>query len=108
MSQLLIKVSDFTKLPGARHRNDGDYSADEFFETKIEMPLRKIIELKNKDKILIDLDGTLGYASSFVSQMAIRILETCNNIHKIKKIIIIKSDEDPSQKEGFWNEINKR
>lgn len=105
----IIKVADFSKLPGARHRADGDYSADEFYEDYVEAPLKEIVVSKKpRNLLLIDLDGTLGYASSFVSQLAVRILEACGDKRKLKKIINIKSDEDPSQSEGFWNEIKQR
>lgn len=105
MNQVVIRVANFSKLPGSRHREDGDYSADEFFEDYVKDPLEKIINTKSSASLLIDLDGTLGYASSFVSQLAVRVSEICSNKRKIKKLITIKSDEDPSQKEGFWNEM---
>jgi hypothetical protein len=109
MTPKIIRVADFSKLPGARHRTDGDYSADEFYEDYIETPLKEIVASKKpKNLLLIDLDGTLGYASSFVSQLAVRTLEACSDKRKLKKVIKIKSDEDPSQREGFWNEIKQK
>ena len=104
MNELIIKVRDYTILPGARHRQDGDNSADEFYEDHIKKYVQK--SLISGQRITIDLDGTLGYASSFTSQLAIRIKQECKNKRRlIKKIIQIKSNDDPLQAERFWNEI---
>lgn len=99
----IIKVSDFTTLPGARHRSDGDGSADEFFDKFVEKRLNEALSARST--ITIDLDGTMGYASSFVSQIALRVLGTCNKPNTIKKTVRIKSDEDPIQVDRFWSEI---
>lgn len=108
MNQVVINVADFSKLPGSRYRKDGDYSADEFFEDYVEKPLREITNNRHsKDHILLNLDGTLGYASSFVSQLAVRALGVCSNKRKLRKIMGIKSLEDPSQEEGFWNAVEQ-
>lgn len=107
MNTIVVKVSDFTTLPGARHREDGDGSADQFFEERVLPILRKILENK-ESKIIIDLDGTLGYASSFISQLAVRIKGEVHNKRTIKKRLIIKSDDDENQKERFWDEIKQK
>lgn len=105
MNEEVVRVADFAILPGARHRDDGDNSADEFYEDRIEPILKEILKQRDR-RIKIDLDGTLGYASSFVSQLAVRIKATCNGKKNIvKKKILIKSDDDPGQSERFWNEI---
>lgn len=106
MTREVVRVADFTVLPGARYRKDGDGSADEFFEDYIKQKLEDIIA--NNDVLEIDLDNTLGYASSFISQLAIRIRELFrDNRRSIKKHIIIKSDDDQNQKQRFWEEIEK-
>lgn len=62
-----IKIStDFSPTPGARYRTDGPFSGQEFYE--------KILQKKFKDslrsglKLEIDLDGTFGFATSFLSE----------------------------------------
>ena len=99
-----IRVSDYTILPGARHVEDGDGSADQFFDNYVKQSLIKILQEKDS-QLVIDLDGTLGYASSFISQLAVRAKELCKNKRKLHKKLIIKSDDDIEQKERFWNEI---
>lgn len=58
--------SDFTDTPGARHRNEGAFSGEEFRETILEP---KFQEAKNKhEKITIELDGGFGYPTSFLEE----------------------------------------
>lgn len=101
----IAKVADFTTLPGARHRDDGDGSADEFFDKFVKEKLGEA--LSDKNTITIDLDGTMGYASSFVSQLALRVLGICNKPNVLEKVIHIKSNEDPIQIDRFWSEIRR-
>jgi hypothetical protein len=99
-----VAVSDFTTLPGARHRTDGDGSADEFFEDCIEAALDKA--QKSKSDFLIDFDDTYGYASSFESQLAKRISEKYDHDY-IAEHLQLKSDDDLSLPDRFWNEYAK-
>lgn len=109
MNQQIIKISDYTKLPGARHRTDGDNSADWFYEEYVKPIIEAACEKKLKGSIILDLDGTLGYASSFVSQIGVRIHDDFSDCRKwLNKNIEIKSNDDPIQKDIFWNEIKKR
>lgn len=64
----IVKVSDFTTIPGPRMKSSGDNSAEEFYE-KFILP-----ELSKKNiKIVIDFGGTWGYSISFISQLGIFI-----------------------------------
>ena len=106
MNTKIVRVRDFTTLPGARHRGDGDGSADEFFEDYVLPSLNPVMKDKT-GQLLIDLDGTLGYASSFVSQLAVRVKNEFESRRAVKKKIIIKSDDDRSQEERFWDAIKQ-
>ena len=58
-------ATEYTDTPGARDREDGDYSGQEFLENLLESRF-----LKSKEqhyKLLIDLDGLCGCPSSFIS-----------------------------------------
>lgn len=62
-----IKIStDFSRTPGARYRSDGPFSGEDFY-IKILKP-RFESATKNGSKLTIDLDGTYGYATSFLSE----------------------------------------
>jgi len=62
-----IKVSvDFSTTPGARYRSDGKFSGEEFYQTKLKKAFEKALQAKQL--LTIDLDGTYGYATSFLSE----------------------------------------
>jgi hypothetical protein len=97
-----IRVKDFTTLPGARYKEDGDGSAEEFFEKYVKEKLEK------DDKILIDFDGTWGYASSFLSELALRIANKYQNNNKdIRASVKIKSEDESGLVERFWGYVDE-
>ena len=101
-NRIKINVSDFTTLPGARYKKDGDGSAEEFFDKYIKQ------HLKDKEFILIDFDNTWGYASSFLSELALEISRQCEQDGlDVRKKIKIKSDDEPGLTERFWGYIDE-
>lgn len=58
-------AKDFSKTPGARYRSDGLYSGQDFRERHLE-PLFE--DASDQTPIEIDLDGTEGYATSFLEE----------------------------------------
>lgn len=66
MSNIIINIKlDFSDAPGARYREDGPHSGQEFFEDLLKP---KFDEAREKHvKLEIILDGVWGYPSSFVS-----------------------------------------
>jgi len=65
-NSVLINVArDFSVTPGARYRSDGDHSGQEFRETFLEQHFE---ESTCKDRITIVLDGTSGFATSFLEE----------------------------------------
>lgn len=103
----IVRVLDFTEIPGARYKTDGDNSAEEFFEKNLKHVADDVL-VKSKDKLVIDLDGTAGYPSSFVSELAKLMSQCYRKVKNSKNRILIKSDEDPGQIERFWNGFNKK
>jgi len=101
-NMITVRVSDFTTLPGARYRDDGDGSAEQFFDERIKR------HLKDKEPILIDFDNTWGYASSFLSELALEISQQCEQDKlDVRKKIEIKSDDEPGLAERFWGYIDE-
>ena len=88
-----IKISEmFSETLGARHMTDGPHSGAEFREKHL-MP--KLESLKEGEKLLIDLDGTYGYPTSFLEEAfggLARILGIEAVLNKVK----FKSDEEPN------------
>jgi hypothetical protein len=107
LTDLIVKVADFTTVPGARYVTDGDGSADEFFE-KYLAPVLESQERVSEDYLLtVDFDGTWGYPPSFVSQLAKRLLGWYKTPERVEEYVSIKSDEQPGQKQEFWDEVAK-
>ena len=101
-NRIKINVSDFTTLPGARYKKDGDGSAEEVFDEYIKR------HLKDKESILIDFDNTWGYASSLLSELALEISQQCEQDGlDVREKIEIKSDDEPGLIERFWGYIDE-
>ena len=92
--KIIIKIADdFSAVPGARYRTDGKFSGQEFYE---EILLIKIKEaLESNSKVLLDLDGTWGLASSFISEVFTRLKKDFPDTEKILETLEFKSDEEP-------------
>ena len=87
----IVIAKDFTQATGARERADGPKSGQEFLETLLRP---KFVEAKDVDGVLlVDMDGTWGYASSFVSGSFGSLARefTAPVVHKHLEL---KSDED--------------
>lgn len=67
MEDITITIAkDFSLTPGPRFINEGDFSG-EFFRNSILEP--KFLEaVKEKKKVIVNLDGTLGYGPSFLEE----------------------------------------
>jgi hypothetical protein len=62
-SKYTLSVADnFTKYPGFRYRHLGKGSGEEFFTDHL------IPAFRDYDKVIIELDGTNGYGSSFLEE----------------------------------------
>ncbi len=66
MEDIIIDIkTDFSDSPGARYRKDGPHSGEEFFEDLLKPKFEEAV--RNRVKLIINLDGVWGYPSSFVS-----------------------------------------
>jgi hypothetical protein len=103
MKKIRLKfVEDFTDAPGGRAREYSSNSAEEFHE---EVLRPKFLKAQEEDAILsIDLDGSYGYAGSFLDEAFGRLgyefgLEEC------KKRIEFVSNEEPYLREDIFHSI---
>ena len=88
----VVKVSDFTKFPGPRYRKLGEFSGEEFRDDVL---IPAINQYGND--VIVDLDGTLGYGSSFLEECFGGLIR--NGISKADALALlskIKSEEDKS------------
>lgn len=60
---IVVNVArDFTRFPAGRYKRNGSTSGEAFRERFLEEPLRR------GDQIVVELDGTVGYGSSFLEE----------------------------------------
>jgi hypothetical protein len=90
-----INVTDFSKFPGPRYRNLGEYSGEAFREDILVPAISKYGE-----DLIVNLDGTMGYGSSFLEESFGGLIRTNHISAKIITKIVdnLVSDEDPSLK----------
>jgi len=59
-------ANDFTISPGGRYRKDGDHSGEEFCDDYLLPRVKEAIT--EAAAVTVDLDGTIGYGSSFLDE----------------------------------------
>ncbi|HKI62303.1 MAG TPA: STAS-like domain-containing protein [Mariprofundaceae bacterium] len=90
----LIVTRDFSITPGSRYISEGDFSGEEFRQGTLEPKVRTTIE--NGTELLIDLDGTAGYGTSFLEEAFGGLIRA--NGYSYDDLIAhlkFKSDEEP-------------
>lgn len=66
--KIKVTVRDFSETPGPREKVQGDFSAELFVETVLNPEFQKMDNDANL-KMEINLDGTLGYGTSFLEEV---------------------------------------
>jgi hypothetical protein len=88
-------AKDFSSTPGPRWRHEGKHSGEEFREEVLAPALMEAAAAG--ETILVDLDGSEGYASSFLEEAFGGLVRQYPDMDVLKHIEI-KSDEDPYRK----------
>ncbi len=93
MDSIKIRVCDFSITPGSRYRDEGKkaHSGQEFREDILE-PNFKIAIAKNQ-KLLIDLDGTIGYGTSWLEEVFGGLARAYGK-EKVLNLLDFKSEEE--------------
>lgn len=97
-------AQEFTDIPGARHRKDGPKSGQEFLEEVLNPKFEQA--LKSGEKLLVDMDGAYGYATSFISQ-SFGQLSHKYGAEVVLGVLEVKYDEDPLIKQYTLDTIKK-
>lgn len=85
-------VANYTEYPGPRYCNQGNSSGEEFYHDVLNNVFAKA--LKSKKILEVVLDGTAGYASSFLDE-AFGNLIFDFSAEVVKKNILITSKQEP-------------
>ena len=103
--EVKIKIAEeFSKTPGARYYKDGKKSGQEFYETLLSKKFKTALE--KKEKLTVDLDGTEGYATSFLDEAFRSLAEEFTPKVVLENLEIISEDE-PDWKEEITNYIQE-
>ena len=101
----IIEISvanDFSNTPGGRYRSAGPYSGEEFREDFLEPMFNN---LKQDQKIKVELDGCYGYPVSFLEEVfggMIRKFDT----NKVIECILYHCSDEPSVESKIKQYIN--
>ncbi len=83
-------AKDFAKEPGARTYSDGAFSGEEFYD-KLLKP--KYLEALNSNQpIQIIIDGTEGFASSFLNEAFRRLGQEFGPEEVLKRLLLISNE----------------
>lgn len=87
----LVIAKDFSRTPGPRKISEGKYSGEDF----LKMLEPRYVDARGKGtKLLVDLDGAAGYATSFL-EAAFGGLARKYPAAEILETIAFKSDDEP-------------
>lgn len=101
MDRFKISIAtDFSRTPGPRFEEQGPYSAETFMRTVLRPKFEAALE--SNEVLYIDLDGTSGYATSFLEGSFGELQRNFPNID-ISKLIRFTSNDD----EFLVEEINE-
>lgn len=111
MNTINIK-EDFSEYPGLRHCSISDKSGEEFYHNILNFRFKEAYE--SDSKIIINLDSTSGYASSFLDE-AFGNLVYDFTLKEVQKRVNIVSEDEPDWKVMIqtktypqWEERRKR
>ena len=96
MTTQVMKVisigKEFSETPGPRARDEGDFSGDQFLEDVLRPAYVQAV--KEGSTLIVDLDGTEGYATSFL-EATFGGLAREFDAAEILRVIKFKSDDEP-------------
>ena len=87
-----IKIArDFSRSPGARYYKDGKFSGEEFFDKLLGPKFRE--SLDSNSKLIVDLDGSDGYATSFLDEAFHRLGDKFSPTVVLEHLVLISNEE---------------
>lgn len=94
MGTITIFVKNFSVVPGSRELDEGKkaHSGEEFRNVFLEPEFKKIIN--NDSKIIVNLDGTIGYGTSWLEEVFGGLARIYGSQTVLNKLSFI-SEEEP-------------
>lgn len=88
-------ILEFTEYPGPRYISQGEYSGELLYKKHLKKLFQECVN--NKTVLTINLDGTAGYAASFIDEVFGNIVYDFGS-ELFEKYIVIISDDEPEWK----------
>ena len=92
VARVISVAKEFSDTPGPRARDEGDFSGDAFLEDVLRPAYVQVVT--EGGTLTIDLDGTEGYATSFL-EAAFGGLAREFDATEILNVLTFKSDDEP-------------
>lgn len=99
----LSVAQDFSRTPGPRWEVQGKFSGEVFRNTVLLPKFREAVE--HHQKLLVDLDYTAGYASSFLEEAFGGLVRLGISPKEILEHLEIKSEQEPFWAEDILNDF---
>lgn len=97
-----LRITSYSEYPGPRYCNQGDCSGEDFYHKILNSAFAEFID--TKEKLIVDLDGTAGFASSFLDEafgnLVYDFSEAC-----VRKNLELVSKQEPDWKEMIFNDV---
>ena len=100
----VVRVADTTSTPGARYRSDGPDSGEEYRESVLQPAFERAVH--NSTTLLVDLDGTHGYATSFLEEAFGGLARLYGSV-VVLATLIFKCDDEPTLREEIVGYIER-
>lgn len=88
----VVRIKDFSETPGPRSPDEGPFSGEEFLQSVLRQAYQQVRD--EGGNLVVDLDGTEGYATSFL-EAAFGGLAREFEAADILKIVSFKSEDEP-------------
>lgn len=92
-----LNILGYSEYPGPRYCDQGDCSGEDFYHTKLNSAFAEAIEAN--ERLVVNLDGTAGYASSFLDEAF------GNLVYDFSKECVSNNIEIISKQEPDWKEM---
>lgn len=107
MTTMRMSIAEsFSKTPGSRYRSEGVFSGEQFRTDLLFPALQRAID--EKGKLLVDLDGTAGYGTSFLEEAFGGLVRIHRLTYKqVKAHLDFVSTEEPYLIDDVWMYIEE-
>lgn len=95
-----LLIVNYSNSPGPRYCNQGDDSGEDYYHKELNSSFYEAV--KKNCKLLVVLDGTDGFASSFLDEAFGNLVYDYGE-ELVRSVLTIKSDEEPEWIDMLYN-----